>query len=253
MPHSRVQIRESESPDGGPRGGSRRAEAGVIFIWVMVSFFVIAVLLIAAVQPASIIAKQEKEKELVFRGEEYTEAIRLFQAEHGGAFPTKLKQLMEQGPRKHRYIRRLYRNPFDLEGKWILLGPGTTVVSKDESGKTVYKSSGPPTGIRSTPLTAPKPQGGGAASGGSSQLTKPGQGAGTPAGPGQILPFRIGSQEGQPIMGVYCNLHEQAFQDLRGKNYYDEWFFSPLVIPPPTPPGVRGTPQVAPGGKPIPK
>jgi hypothetical protein len=67
------------------------------------------------------------------------------------------------------------------------------------------------------------------------------------------LPFRIGSQEGQPILGVFCSYHEQAFQDLKGKLYYDEWFFSPLVVPPPTPPGVRQMP-VQPGqplGKPL--
>lgn len=208
-----------------------------------------AVLLIAAVQPASIMAKREKEAELVFRGEEYAEAIRTFQQEHGGAYPTKFKQLLEQGPKKHRYIRRLYRNPFDPEGKWILLGPGTTVVSKDDKGNTVYKSSGVPgSGLGSTPATPPATPP--AVPG---QQTNPGQtnpGQGTPgqAKPGmpkmgQVLPFRIGGQEGQSILGVYCKLHEKAFQDFLGNSYYDEWFFSPLVIPAPTLPGARTNPQ----------
>lgn len=208
-----------------------------------------AVLLIAAVQPASIMAKREKEAELVFRGEEYVEAIRLFQQEHGGAYPTKFKQLLEQGPKKHHYIRRLYKNPFEPDGKWILLGPGTTVVSKDDKGNTVYKSSGPPgTSLGSTPATPPATppavpgqQGGvgtGPAAGGATGSTKPGM-----PKMGQILPFRIGGQEGQPILGVYCKLHEKAFQDYLGNSYYDEWFFSPLVIPPPTLPGARTNPQ----------
>jgi hypothetical protein len=209
-----------------------------------------AVLLIAGAQPASIMAKREKEAELVFRGEEYVEAIRTFQQEHGGAYPTKFKQLLEQGPKKHRYIRRLYKNPFDLEGKWILLGPGTTVVSKDDKGNTVYKSSGAPTGLPSAQATpAPAP----------GQQTNPGQanpGQGTmgqakPGMPkmGQILPFRVGGQEGQPILGVYCKLHEKAFQDFLGNSYYDEWFFSPLVIPAPTLPGRGGPPQQQPPQK----
>jgi type II secretory pathway pseudopilin PulG len=226
------------------------AESGVIFIWVAVSFFVLAVLLVAAVQPASILAKREKEKELLFRGEAYVEAIRLFQTEHGGAYPTKLKQLIEMGPKKHRYIRRLYGNPFDPEGKWILLGPGTTVVKKDESGKTVYTSSGMPTKGLTTgvagPGTSTPPS---AAAGGAGEKGVGAGGIGKPSAPGQVLPFRIGSQEGQPIMGVFCKYHEQAFQDLKGKLYYDEWFFSPLVMPPPLPPGVRQAPR-PPGGTP---
>jgi hypothetical protein len=242
-----------------PRTSSRGPEAGVIFIWVLVSFFVMAVLMIAAVQPASIMAKREKEAELVFRGEEYTEAIRLFQQEHGGAFPTKLKQLLEQGPKKHRYIRRLYKNPFDPEGKWILLGPGTTVVSKDDKGNTVYKSSGPPgSGLGSTPATPPSTppavpgqQGGTgstSAAGGTSGSTNPGQSRPGMPKMGQVLPFRIGGQEGQSILGVYCKLHEKAFQDFLGNSYYDEWFFSPLVIPAPTLPGARTNPQQQPKG-----
>jgi|WetSurMetagenome_2_1015567.scaffolds.fasta_scaffold60072_3 hypothetical protein len=243
--NSQFAIRES-------RANSLGRESGVIFIWILVSFFVMAVLLIAGVQPASIMAKREKEAELVFRGEEYVEAIRSFQQEHGGAYPTKLKQLLEQGPKKHRYIRRLYKNPFDVEGKWILLGPGTTVVSKDDKGNTVYKSSGAPTGLPTNPATPPSTppavpgQQGGVggqkpAAGGTSGQTNPG----TPGMPkmGQVLPFRIGGQEGQPILGVYCKLHEKAFQDFLGNSYYDEWFFSPLVIPPPTLPGARPNPQ----------
>ncbi len=245
LQHSPFDIRHSTSSVRNAPPASLGPESGVVFIWILVSFFVIAVLLVAAAQPASIVAKREKEAELVFRGEEYTEAIRLFQQEHGGAYPTKLKQLLQQGPKKHRYIRRLYRNPFDPEGKWILLGPGTTVVSKDDKGNTVYKSSGAPTGLPTAPTTpAPTPgrQGvpgtGAPASGGSPGQTRPGM-----PRMGQVLPFRIGGQEGQPILGVYCKLHEKAFQDLLGNSYYDEWFFSPLVIPAPALPGQRVNPQ----------
>lgn len=221
-------------------------ESGVIFLWVLVGFCVLAVLLVAAVQPASIVAKREREKELIFRGDAYVEAIRLFQTEHGGAYPTKLKQLVEVGPKKHRYIRRLYGNPFDPDGKWILLGPGTTVVRKDETGKTVYTSSGIPnqgTGVQTGPITPPATPGSGDGGKGSGAggVGRP-LGSGQPNAPGQILPFRIGSQEGQPILGVFCKYHEQAFQDLKGKLFYDEWFFSPLVMPPIPPPGVRQPP-----------
>ena len=226
-------------------------EDGVIFIWVLVSFFVIAVLLIAAVQPASIIMKREREKDLVFRGEEYVEAIRLFQSEHGGAFPTKMEQLIQTGPKQHRYIRKLWENPFDPEGKWTLLGPGVTVVTMGEDGKPVFTSSGIGQGINQG--INQRGIGTGGLNTTAATPGQPGAGQGLqPGTPGEVLPFKVGGEEGQPILGVSCRLHEKAFADLRGKEYYDEWFFSPLVMPPPPPAGVRTLPQVQPGQTPRP-
>ncbi len=220
----------------------------MVFIWVLVSFFVLAVFLMAAVQPASIMIRRENEKDLVYRGEQYVEAIRLYQSEHGGAFPTQLEQLIKEGPKRRRYIRQLYRNPFDPDGKWLLLGPGTTVVTMGEDGKPIYKSGpgqpGTPNGLPAQPAT-PTPQ--------PNAPRTPGQGAivnTPPAGVGEVLPFRIGSQEGQPILGVFCNRHEKAFQELRGKNYYDQWFFSPLVMPPPAAPNARPQVQLPQGTQP---
>lgn len=231
----------------------------MIFLWVLVSFFVVAVFLIAAVQPASIVIRRENEKDLVFRGEQYVEAIRLYQSEHGGAFPTQLEQLIKEGPKRRRYIRQLYRNPFDPEGKWILLGPGTTVVTVGENGQPIFNSSGVgqgginQSGIGQTGVPTGLP---GQIGTGTTQTTSPGspgQGAvinKPPAGVGEVLPFKVGSQEGQPILGVFCNKHEKAFQELRGKNYYDQWFFSPLVMPPPAAPNARPQAQQPQGTQP---
>lgn len=242
-------------------GGDR--EHGVIFIWVLVSLFVLAVLLMAAAQPASIIMHREREKELVFRGQEYTEAIRRYMMENHGTFPTHLKDLMKPGgPKRIRYIRHLYSNPFARDGKWGLLAPGTTLVTIGKDGQPVYTpQGGGPMGSSPGSITKPKPPAPGAKpstgkdTGESSDTDSP-FGTTSPGGSGRgqlgkvmVLPFRLDGKEGQPILGVYCKLHEKAYQDFRGKKYYDEWFFSPLVIPPPL--GPRGAmPTGAPAGTP---
>ncbi len=216
----------------------RIGERGFAFITVLVALFVVGVMLLAAAEPAAVVAQREREEELVFRGEAYVEAIRLYQSEHGGAFPTQLKQLLEQGPKRRRYIRQLYRNPFDPEGKWALLAPGVTP-PKGVPGLGGTPAAPPPVGVPLTP-------------------TQGGPRVGLLPGPGQALPFRLDGQEGQPIVGVYCNSKRQAFREYRGRKNYDEWYFSPLVIPPPPPVGVglgqgavpapAGPPPAAPQG-----
>lgn len=248
-------------------------ERGVTFLWVAVGLFVLAVLLILAAQPASIVAQRMKEKELLFRGREYTEAIRHYQFDHGGGFPSHLDDLLKPGPKNIRYIRKLWRNPFDPEGQWGLLAPGTTVVTVDEDGKPHYNfqalptqgqnpmgnptgnPTGNPAGNPAGNPTANPPAQPPASTGGKQNPDAdeegPNQGEGQQSGTGQhgtnqqssyVLPFRLDGQENQPIVGVWCKLHKQSFSKFLQKDHYDEWYFSPLVIPPPPPIGAAGQP-----------
>lgn len=228
----------------------RRTEGGFTFLAVLVALFVVAVLLLEAAEPATVIMRRQREAELIFRGEAYVEAIRLYQSEHGGTYPTKLKQLIEQGPKRHRYIRQLYRNPFDPEGKWGLLAPGVTVLKPK-----VPKEKGSSSDIFPNDSSEQQPQQGQISPGPQNQggIQTPGQ-PGMPPG-GQVLPFKLDGQEGQPILGVYAKVDQDAFAEYRGKKNIGEWFFSPLVIPPPpppVPPGVILRPQggVQPGQSP---
>ena len=227
----------------------RNRERGIVFIWVLVGLFVMAILLMAAVQPASLVARREKEKELIFRGEAYCEAIRQYQQEHGGAFPTDLKDLMKPGPKKLRYIRRLYPEPFALDGKWGLLAPGSTVVRTGKDGKPVYDNQIP--NNPGAPPQAGLPPPGGLQQGGLPQLGT-GQGSGLPGVPGaaQILPFRLDGKKGQPILGVYSKNPDKAYQDYLGKFYYNQWFWSPMVIPPPAMIRTGASVQSLPSGTP---
>lgn len=82
--------------------------------------------------------RRDKEEELRFRGLQYAEAIRVFQARFG-RFPVRLEELIEVKPRS---IRKLWKDPMTDSGKWGLvfagIGPG---------GQNAGQAGAPPTSI----------------------------------------------------------------------------------------------------------
>jgi type II secretory pathway pseudopilin PulG len=81
--------------------------------------------------------QREKEKELIFRGKQYIEAIRIFQQKNPGTFPRSLDELLEE-----KCIRKLYDDPVTQTGKWnvILLHPDTSAQKGDSSQKVLVAS-----------------------------------------------------------------------------------------------------------------
>ena len=97
------------------------SESGHLLIALMIGLTVLAIFLTVAAQQWSTVERREREKELIFRGNQYARAIKKYQLEHGGAYPTALNQLLEPGPRRLRYIRKLFRDPMAPDGKWGIL------------------------------------------------------------------------------------------------------------------------------------
>lgn len=215
----------------------QNGEKGYALLVVMVAFFIVAVGLLGIAQPMSVVMQREREDELIFRGEAYAEAIRAYQSEHGGAYPTKLDQLIKQGPSRKRYLRILYRNPMDPKGKWSLLAPGVT----PPRGAALSGQLG-------TPSANPNSSQGG------QQVQPRGTlgGIGQMPGANQPLPFRLDGQEGQPIVGVYAKVAKESFKEYRGKKSYDEWYFSPLIMQAGAAGGKVGPPMQKPGQGPQP-
>lgn len=60
--------------------------------------------------------QREKEEELIFRGKQYAEAVRIFVQKNPGRFPTSLKDLLDK-----KCIRRLYKDPFGPDGQWNVI------------------------------------------------------------------------------------------------------------------------------------
>jgi len=103
---------------------------------ILILLFAVAVLaigLLVAIPVWNTQIQREKESELIFRGNQYVEAIRLFQVKKPGAYPKKLEDLLED-----RCLRRLFKDPMTREGVWdIILLPATPDQTRGQSAQTI--------------------------------------------------------------------------------------------------------------------
>lgn len=91
---------------------------GYMLIMLMIAISVLSIGLLIAVPVWQTEIQREKEEELIFRGNEYVEAIRMLQMKKPGAFPKTLDELL-----KEKCIRKLYKDPMTDHGEWNLILP----------------------------------------------------------------------------------------------------------------------------------
>ncbi|MEM7583810.1 MAG: hypothetical protein AAF560_10555 [Acidobacteriota bacterium] len=91
--------------------------AGYNLVVLAVAVTVLNILVAQALPLWSYVVQKQKEEELIFRGLQYAEAIRVFQTRQG-RLPTKLEELIKVEPRS---IRKLYKNPMSDDGSWDLI------------------------------------------------------------------------------------------------------------------------------------
>lgn len=90
--------------------------AGYIFLLLLIVIFIMGLGMLVAVPVLETQLRREKEEELIFRGRQYQEAIRLFQQKKPGAFPSSLEELV-----KEKCLRKIYPDPMSENGRWHLL------------------------------------------------------------------------------------------------------------------------------------
>lgn len=110
-----------------------RKSAGYLTIILMMAVFVISVGLLIAFPVLETELKREKEEELIFRGRQYVEAVRVYLVKHPGTFPKSLKELKEK-----KCLRRLYRDPMTKSGEWnVILAVTAAGASSSENIQAV--------------------------------------------------------------------------------------------------------------------
>lgn len=134
---SRSSIREPWTADHA----ARRGECGFTLAAVVVIMAVMAIFLTVAVETASFQQRREKEEELIFRGNQVVEAIRLFRARNG-RFPVNLGELVTAKPR---VLRKKWPDPMTGVPDWepVFLGEEGATVAGGGVGPDATPTPGP--------------------------------------------------------------------------------------------------------------
>lgn len=225
--------------DRGRCPAERSSEAGYNLVVLAVLITVMNIAVAAALPYWSSWAKRQKEEELIFRGLQYAEAIRLFQVRQG-RLPTALEELIEVEPR---VIRQLWPNPMDEEGRWGLLMQGAPSGAGQQGNRRTGGAAQANAGAGASGLTAVPPP-------------NEEEGEGPTVG---------------PILGVYSATPGPSMRIFNGQADVENWHFTSDLIqlrpgnvaegrPPPRltsawigkpfPPGVLGEGQVQDGTAP---
>ena len=182
------------------RPARRQGEAGYNLVILAVAITVLSIFLAAALPVWSTAAKREREEELIFRGLQYAEAIRVFQ-QRFGRLPVRLDELAEVEPR---CIRQLWEDPMTGERDWLLIrgnvpigmGPGAGAPPGTDVGGGVGEGD---------PLDPEDPG-----------LEEPEDAANLPDGGAGLGPIR----------GVRSRSREEALKTFFDKDRYDQWLFT---------------------------
>ena len=190
-----------------------KGNRGYTLVALIVGLTVMAILIAAVLPLASAESQRDKEAELIFRGFQYAEGIRIFRHRYG-RYPNTLKEMFEMRPRT---LRKLWKDPLTNSDKWGLI---------TAAGAPVTTTLTVPPGGGFAPTPAP-----------------------TPASPFASTPSTTGgfgnpgNQPPGPIMGVYSMSKKKGYRQFSGRENYNEWQFTEQTLlsaapsAPPLPPG----------------
>jgi len=192
-------------------------ESGYTLVIIVLTIAIMSIFMAVAVQTVEFQMRREREAELIFRGEQYVEAIRLYKAKYG-RHPMRMKEIWEADPK---VVRKQWLDPITDSEDWGLIFLG-------QEGRRI----GPENAFQGTP-------------GATETVTF----RGTQPGLGSDSPFSNRNREGEmigPIVGVHSKSCEESIKIYEGRNTYCEWQF--VLREKGQGRGPTGRPGVPPGG-----
>jgi type II secretory pathway pseudopilin PulG len=225
-----------------PRGGQVNRDAGYAMAALLVSMSIAAVMMAVVMPVWKQMARREKEEELIFRGLQYSRALRLFSMKYANASPPNLDVLIEQ-----RFIRKKYKDPITNDDfQPVLAGqpvPGTANPVQNPGGRGQTPSSsltGSPGGNPGATTQPANPFAPSNSIGPSTSQGMPGQPGTSGRGFSPIGTPGAGATGG--IIGVVSKSKDQSIRLYNGRNHYNEWAFINT-------PQVQAPGAVGPGGR----
>jgi type II secretory pathway pseudopilin PulG len=207
----------------------RRKQAG--YTLLMVVFLVATMLILAAAAVPNVLVqgRREREKEMVWRGQQYQRAIGLYFTKFG-RYPTKVDDLVKQ-TNGIRFLRQAYTDPMNKEdGSWrfIYVGPNGQLIGSVRSASLLQRLLSTPTMPGATPV-------------GSNAQTASAPGSNTMGALGQtgqqtsggLAPNPLASQPqplqgsviGGNIIGVGSKVKKSSLLIYEGGKTYAQWEF----------------------------
>lgn len=184
----------------------KKNEAGYNLVILVVAITVMNILVAAAIPLWRTAIKREKEEELISRGFQYAEAIRVFQHRFG-RMPARLQELVEVKPR---CIRRLWADPITGKQDWVPIRVGVPGQIDPNAPK------GNDDGRGGEGKDPDDENGGGEDSTDLRPTAPPAFGTNTPDGSVGLGPIR----------GVRSRSKAEAIKSMFGQTRYDQWQFT---------------------------
>jgi len=246
------------------------SEAGYILLIVMMMATLLLVSLAAAAPSIYVEGQREKEKELIFRGEQYARAIMLFHQKFK-RYPSSVKELLHTNDMS--FLRQAYRDPMTRSGKWRFIHATANGVVLDS------KILKPPGNKKNKPFGDNSNTGGSQSKSAFSQANQPSAENGSQNGGFKMGNFSLSGLgqnsaqnqqhssssffgnnkiKGAFIVGVASTSHQHSIGVFDKRTEYDLWEFlgipgapgAPNIMGPGAIPGVGAQPGQSPNGRP---
>jgi type II secretory pathway pseudopilin PulG len=182
----------------------KKHEAGYNLVILVIAITVLNIMVAAAIPLWRTAIRREKEEELIFRGLQYAEGLRLFQ-QRQGRLPSRLEELVEVKPR---CMRKLWEDPITGKRDWVPI----RVMVSDNVDRDQQNRDKPGGGENPDGREKPEPD--------------PGTGGFGAGGFGTV----DGNAGLGPIRGVRSRSKEEAIKVQFNQNRYDQWQFTVDVL-----------------------
>ena len=176
--------------------GNGSGESGYTLIIVVLVVAIMSIMMGVAVQTVAFQMRREREAELIFRGQQYVEAIRLYRIKYG-RYPMRMKEIWEANPK---VVRKKWKDPMTDSENWGLIFLG-------QEGRRIGADN--PLGNTPNPTQTVTYEGSGL-----TDAERDDEGMTGPDGE------KIG-----PIVGVHSTSCEESIKVYEGRTTYCEWQF----------------------------